>query len=146
MVSIYQVLIMADQNSAPRKSAHRSHSSRPSRASRPHRARSGPAASKTNERCMRSDRRHNDAHENQSMATIRINQVAGLLGDLLAWQHPADAVLSRWMRANRNAGSRDRAQVADAAFTVMRHLRRYRHVAESVTGPQNRRLAILGLA
>lgn len=79
-------------------------------------------------------------------ATVRIEQVRGLLDDLLTWEHPADAVLSRWMRANRNAGARDRAEVADAAFDVLRHLRRYRHLAESGTGNLNRRLAILGLS
>lgn len=80
------------------------------------------------------------------MAAVRIEQVQRLLGDMLQWQHPADAVLSQWMRTNRNAGARDRAEVADAAFDVLRHLRRYRHLAESGSGPASRRLAILGLA
>lgn len=79
-------------------------------------------------------------------ASIRIDQVQQLLEDMLSWTYPADAVLSRWMRANRNAGARDRAEVADAAFDVLRHLRRYRQLAESGTGPATRRLAILGLA
>ena len=80
------------------------------------------------------------------MAAVRIEQVHRLLGEILQWEHPADAVLSRWMRANRNAGSRDRSEVADAVFDVLRHLRRYRHLAESGSGPAARRLAILGLS
>lgn len=80
------------------------------------------------------------------MAAVRIEQVQHLLDDMLPWEHPADAVLSQWMRSNRNAGARDRAQVADAAFDVLRHLRRYRHLAESGSGASSRRLAILGLA
>lgn len=80
------------------------------------------------------------------MAAVRIEQVHRLLGDMLQWEYPADAVLSHWMRANRNAGARDRAEVADAAFDVLRHLRRYRHLAEGGSGPAARRLAILGLA
>lgn len=80
------------------------------------------------------------------MAAVRIEQVHRLLDDVLQWEHPADAVLSRWMRANPKAGARDRAEVADATFDVLRHLRRYRHLSESGTGPANRRLAILGIA
>src|SRR3546814_247868 len=41
---------------------------------------------------------------------------------------------------------RDRGEVAEAVFDVLRHLRRYRQYAESGTGPAARRLAILGLA
>ncbi|HLR78779.1 MAG TPA: RsmB/NOP family class I SAM-dependent RNA methyltransferase, partial [Burkholderiaceae bacterium] len=82
----------------------------------------------------------------QSRLAIRIGQVQRLLDDMLQWEYPADAVLSRWMRDNRKAGARDRAEVADAAFDVLRHLRRYRHLAESGSGPANRRLAILGLS
>lgn len=77
---------------------------------------------------------------------VRIGQVQELLVDLLSFDYPADATLSRWMRDNRNAGARDRSQVADAAFDVLRHLRRYRQFAESGHGAAQRRLAILGLA
>lgn len=79
-------------------------------------------------------------------AAIRLDQVQRLLDELLPMEHPADAVLSRWMRANPKAGARDRAEVADSAFDVLRHLRRYRHLAQSGSGPETRRLAILGLA
>src|SRR3546814_14531430 len=41
---------------------------------------------------------------------------------------------------------RDRGEVAEAVFDVLRHLRRYRQYAESGTGPAPRRLSILGLA
>lgn len=81
-----------------------------------------------------------------ALAAIRIDQVHRLLDDMLSWAAPADVVLSRWMRTNPNAGVRDRAEVADAAFDVLRHLRRYRHLAESGSGPAVRRLAILGLS
>src|SRR5690606_35312854 len=43
-------------------------------------------------------------------------------------------------------GARDRGEVAEAVFDVLRHLRRYRQFAESGSGPAARRLAILGLA
>lgn len=79
-------------------------------------------------------------------AAVRVEQVQNLLGEMLQWEHPADAVFSRWIRENRNAGTRDRAEIADAAFDVLRHLRRYQYLAKSGTGAAARRLAILGLS
>lgn len=84
--------------------------------------------------------------ERQDFMAARIEQVREVLGEVLQWSFPADAVLSRWMRQNPRLGSRDRGEVADAVFDVLRHLRRYRHYAESGSGPAARRLAILGLA
>lgn len=80
------------------------------------------------------------------MAAARIEQVRSVLGEVLQWEYPADATLSRWMRAHPKMGVRDRGEVAEAVFDVLRHLRRYRQFAESGTGPAARRLAILGLA
>lgn len=81
----------------------------------------------------------------KSQPHIRINQLTLLLEDLLGFEYAADAVLSRWMRINKKAGSRDRAQIADAAYDVLRNLRLYRNFAQSGSGAQNRRLALLGL-
>ncbi|WP_414708249.1 RsmB/NOP family class I SAM-dependent RNA methyltransferase [Pusillimonas sp.] len=69
-----------------------------------------------------------------------------MLGEILQWQFPADAVLSRWLRAHPKLGARDRAELADGVFDVLRHLRRYRQFSQSGTGPASRRLAILGLS
>ncbi|WP_233214204.1 RsmB/NOP family class I SAM-dependent RNA methyltransferase [Pollutimonas nitritireducens] len=80
------------------------------------------------------------------MAAVRIDQVRSVLGEILQWKFPADAVLSRYLRANPKLGARDRGEVAEAVFDVLRHLRRYRQFAESGSGPAARRLAILGLA
>ncbi|MEO6958845.1 MAG: RsmB/NOP family class I SAM-dependent RNA methyltransferase [Burkholderiaceae bacterium] len=80
------------------------------------------------------------------MAAVRIEQVHSVLGEILQWEYPSDAVLSRWMRANPKLGARDRGELANAVFDVLRHLRRYRQYAESGSGPATRRLAILGLA
>ena len=81
-----------------------------------------------------------------NLGAARVEQVQSVLGDILQWAHPADAVLSRWMKAHPKLGVRDRGEVADAVFDVLRHLRRYRHFAESGFGPGARRLAILGLS
>ncbi len=81
-----------------------------------------------------------------NLGAARVDQVQSVLGEILQWAYPADAVLSRWMKANPKLGARDRGEVADAVFEVLRHLRRYRHFAESGMGPGARRLAILGLS
>lgn len=80
------------------------------------------------------------------MAAARIEQVRSVLGEVLQWEYPADAVLSHWFRAHPKLGSRDRGEVADAVFDVLRNLRCYRQFAESGVGPSARRLAILGLS
>ncbi|HUH87407.1 MAG TPA: RsmB/NOP family class I SAM-dependent RNA methyltransferase [Pusillimonas sp.] len=80
------------------------------------------------------------------VAAARIQQVQDVLGEILQWQFPADAVLSRWLRAHPKLGARDRAELADGVFDVLRHLRRYRQFSQSGTGPASRRLAILGLS
>jgi len=79
-------------------------------------------------------------------AAVRVEQVQNVLGEVLQWAHPADATLSRWLRAHPALGARDRAEVAQAVYDVLRHLRRYRQYAESGSGPAARRLAVLGLA
>ena len=81
-----------------------------------------------------------------SPAAIRIEQLRAVLDQAVKWIHPADAVLSRWMRMNPKMGSRDRSELADAFFKTLRHLRLYRHLAESGQGPLSRRLAIMGLS
>ncbi|MBD9475971.1 hypothetical protein IB268_23860 [Achromobacter sp. ACM01] len=82
----------------------------------------------------------------QSHAAIRIDQVQRVLGEILQWTYPADAALSHWLRNHPNLGARDRSEVAEAVYDVLRHLRRYRQFGESGVGPASRRLAILGLA
>ncbi|MCQ9616598.1 RsmB/NOP family class I SAM-dependent RNA methyltransferase [Paenalcaligenes niemegkensis] len=76
----------------------------------------------------------------------RVEQVSQALGEILQWKQPADATLSQWMRARKSMGGRDRSEVTDAVFDVLRHLRLYRHYAESGQGSASRRLAILGLS
>ena len=79
------------------------------------------------------------------IAATRLTQVQQVLGEILQWSGPADVVLSRWMREHRELGLRDRSEVAEATFDVLRHLRLYQHLAESGSGPASRRLALLGL-
>lgn len=81
-----------------------------------------------------------------ALAQRRIEQVASALGEVLQWKHPADLALTRWARTRPKMGSRDRAEIREAVFDVLRHLRQYRNWAESGVGPSTRRLAILGLS
>lgn len=99
----------------------------------------------------RGGERDHAAHKPQSNrprlshGAIRIDQVQRVLGEILQWTYPADASLSHWLRQHPNLGARDRSEVAEAVYDVLRHLRRYRQYAESGVGPASRRLAILGL-
>ncbi|NYT79400.1 RsmB/NOP family class I SAM-dependent RNA methyltransferase [Alcaligenaceae bacterium] len=106
-------------------------------------------ASRPQKTARRPERRGDSAEEVKGpyvMAAVRIDQVQSVLGEVLQWEYPADAVLSHWFRGHPKVGMRDRAEVANGVFDVLRHLRRYRNFAESGTGPAARRLAILGLA
>jgi len=64
---------------------------------------------------------------------------------MLQWTYSADSTLSHWFRAHPSLGGRDRGEVANAVYDVLRHLRRYRQLSESGSGSAIRRLAILGL-
>lgn len=81
-----------------------------------------------------------------SRVAKRIEQVQEVLGEILQWQFAADTVLSDWLRKHPELGSRDRSELANAVYDVLRHLRRYRHFTQSGEGPSARRLALLGLA
>lgn len=62
----------------------------------------------------------------------------------LRFDHPADAVVSRFFRDNRALGPRERATLAETVYTVLRKKLLFDHFAPSGSGPKERRLAILG--
>ncbi len=76
--------------------------------------------------------------------TIRLDQIRQVLDEVLTWRFAADSVVSHWFRAHPKLGPRDRAEVAEVVYDVLRNLRRYRQLAESGVGNAVRRLAILG--
>lgn len=45
------------------------------------------------------------------------------LEDILSFEHPADVVLSSYFRQNRQIGGRDRGEIAEAVYGVVRRLR-----------------------
>lgn len=62
----------------------------------------------------------------------------------LKFDHPADAIVSRFFRENRGLGPRERATLAETVYTVLRKKLLFDHLAPSGSGPKERRLAILG--
>ena len=69
---------------------------------------------------------------------------ADLLQQVLRFDHPADAVVSRYFREHRSLGPRERATLAETVYTVLRRKLFFEHLAPSGSGPKPRRLAILG--
>jgi 16S rRNA (cytosine967-C5)-methyltransferase len=67
----------------------------------------------------------------------------------LKFDHPADAVVSKFFRDYRKTyafGPRERAALAETVYNVLRNKLRYDHFSPSGSGPKERRLAILGFA
>ena len=69
-----------------------------------------------------------------------------LLRELLKLEMPADALVSAFFRHHRALGSRERHTLAETAYTVLRQRPLLQHLAQSGTGPLERRLAILAWA
>jgi len=66
-----------------------------------------------------------------------------LVGRVLLFDEPADAVVAAFFREHRGLGARDRPVVADTVYTVLRRLEVYRHLAASGSGKLERRLTLL---
>lgn len=73
-----------------------------------------------------------------------LDSCAELVGRVLKFEHPADAVVSRYFRENRSLGPRERATLAETVYTVLRKKLLFDHFAPSGSGPRERRMAILG--
>ncbi|MGZ5848146.1 MAG: RsmB/NOP family class I SAM-dependent RNA methyltransferase [Ramlibacter sp.] len=73
-----------------------------------------------------------------------LDACADLLQQVLRFDHPADAVVSRYFREHRALGPRERATLAETVYTVLRRKLFFDHLAPSGSGPKPRRLAILG--
>src|SRR5213595_2867080 len=73
-----------------------------------------------------------------------LDSCAELVGRVLRFEHPADAVVSRYFREHRSLGPRERATLAETVYTVLRRKLLFDHLAPSGSGPRERRMAILG--
>jgi len=75
-----------------------------------------------------------------------LDACAELVALTLRFDHPADAVVSRYFREHRSLGPRERATLAETVYAVLRRKLLFDHLAPSGSGPKERRLAILGFA
>jgi 16S rRNA (cytosine967-C5)-methyltransferase len=73
-----------------------------------------------------------------------LDAASDLVGRVLKFDHPADAVVSRFFREHRSLGPRERATLAETVYTVLRKKLLFDHFAPSGSGPRERRMAILG--
>jgi len=69
---------------------------------------------------------------------------AQLLRDVLLLDSPADSVVSSFFRKNKNLGQRERHVLAETTYAVLRQRPLLKNLAESGSGPLERRLAMLG--
>lgn len=65
---------------------------------------------------------------------------------MLRLDMPADVALRGFMRRHSALGRRDRGEIAETVFDVLRNRRRYAHLAQAGQGPFERRLALISLA
>ncbi|MDP2367767.1 RsmB/NOP family class I SAM-dependent RNA methyltransferase [Rhodoferax sp.] len=73
-----------------------------------------------------------------------LDACAELVRLTLKFDHPADAIVSRFFRENKGLGPRERATMAETVYTVLRKKQLFDHFAPSGSGSKERRLAILG--
>ena len=62
----------------------------------------------------------------------------------LKFDHPADAIVSRFFREHRGLGPRERSTLAETVYAVLRQKLLFERLALSGSGAKERRLAILG--
>ncbi len=71
------------------------------------------------------------------------DQATELLREVLKLDHPADSIVSAFFRQNRELGTRERHALAETTYTVLRQRLLFQHLAQSGSGPLERRLVIL---
>jgi 16S rRNA (cytosine967-C5)-methyltransferase len=72
-----------------------------------------------------------------------IDAATTALNQLLRFEHPADAVLSKFFRDNRALGQSDRAFIAETAYAVLRRRRLLEHLLGAEATPRRLVLAAL---
>jgi 16S rRNA (cytosine967-C5)-methyltransferase len=78
-----------------------------------------------------------------------LDDLAALLREVLSFEHPADAVVSRHFRQNRQLGPRERGVLANAVYATLRDLPLARHLAQAApkgSGSLEHKLALLALS
>lgn len=72
-----------------------------------------------------------------------LDLTTSLLQAVLRLDQPADRIVSAFFKAHRALGPRERHTLAETAYTVLRRRLQLQHLAQSGTGPLERRLAQL---
>lgn len=75
-----------------------------------------------------------------------IEEACKLLGQVLRFEQPADALVSLHFRNNRSLGSKERHALAETTYAVLRQRLLFQHLAQSGHGPMERRLVLLAWA
>lgn len=75
----------------------------------------------------------------------RVQQLQEVMPLLKDWQQPADAVLAQWMKNQPSLGGRDRAELSDAVFALVRQWRLFEQLTADSGELQSRRMALLTL-
>ena len=57
----------------------------------------------------------------QNVNDSMVRNCAKLLAQVLEFEHPADALLSKFFRENRKLGLKDRNVIAETIYTILRH-------------------------
>jgi 16S rRNA (cytosine967-C5)-methyltransferase len=73
-----------------------------------------------------------------------LDECAALIEQIYKFEHPADAVVSRYFREHRSLGPRERATLTDTVYATLRERLKFEWLARSGSGSKWRRLAILG--
>jgi 16S rRNA (cytosine967-C5)-methyltransferase len=73
-----------------------------------------------------------------------LDECASLMEQVFKFDHPADAVVSRYFREHRSLGPRERATLSDTVYAAIRERLKFEWFARSGTGSKWRKLAILG--
>ena len=76
-------------------------------------------------------------------ANVLLDLATDLLKQVLKFDLPTDAVVAAFFRQNRAVGVRERHALADTVYAVLRQRLLFQHLAQSGSGPLERRLAIL---
>jgi 16S rRNA (cytosine967-C5)-methyltransferase len=73
-----------------------------------------------------------------------LDECASLMEQVFKFDHPADAVVSRYFREHRSLGPRERATLSDTVYAALRERLKFEWFARSGSGSKWRKLAILG--
>ena len=68
------------------------------------------------------------------MTPSQLHHTAQLLSELLTFKQPADTVVSHYFRKHKKLGRQDRHEIAETAFTTIRH---YQKIASILRRPHN---------